>query len=67
MGREDFDAMSAMADDVDLDTIKLELQSYVKDEMREMKEKVVRRLKASSWNLSMESGSDSNSDCTPVS
>lgn len=67
MDKEIFDAMSTKVDEDNLDAVKLELQSYVKEEMKEMKGKVVKRLKASSWNLSMDSGSDSNSDGMPAS
>lgn len=67
MDKEVFEAMSTKVDEDNLDSVKLELQVYVKEEMREMKGKVVKRLKASSWNLSMDSGSDSNSDGIPTS
>lgn len=67
MDKEVFETMATKVDEDNLDSMKLELQTYVKEEMKEMKGKVVKRLKASSWNLSMDSGSDSNSDGIPTS
>lgn len=60
--------MSTKVDEDDLDDIKMELEVYAKEEIMEMGIKVekcfgkrlIKRLKASSWNLEMDSDSKTN-------
>lgn len=61
MDKEIYDAMATKVDEDNLDEIKLEPQDYVKEELKEMNDKMVKRLKGSSWNLEMDSDSDSDS------
>ncbi|KAK7407894.1 hypothetical protein QQX98_009953 [Neonectria punicea] len=59
MDKEIYDSISTKVDEDNLDDVRVELQTYLKDEMRAMKSDMVKRLEVSSWNLKMEDGSES--------